>query len=234
MTVQYSSLYVELDGLLDTRLATLLLMGEDKALDAVKAGYLTRDLEEFPVSMTDWRKRYAQRDRFTLKESGVTKLMTALKEFVLATRHTADTPYPIEPKIYLNIYPYKLLDEEIKNIVQMVAIALNGQCDIEVLDLPPEEITPTYVKQTFSVMYMYRGIDWLEHHAQSEAFKQSTCPEVCLFVPAIYFNGRPSKSALDEAERLKMPAFKVVEQAAAPLIMLRFIPSGDFSIALTS
>lgn len=234
MEVQTSALMVMLDCLLDTRIGVLFSFGEDKMSDVLNGNYYTRQEDKFTgIDPELFKQRYQTRNKETLKNTGVTKIITLLQEFVFKTlNQSLVTPHHMLPKIVLNTYPYDLSETEKETFVKVLMHYTKQKCQIEVIHKAPIELTPTFVKRHFSVMIMYHYVEWLEIHSQSEAFKTVMCPEVTLIAPALFFNGTPKTDELQVLERQRMSPFKAIEMIASPFIGLRLMPIEDFSFVV--
>ena len=234
MEIKLSTLMVELDCLLDTRLGTLFSLGEDIAEQALTSNYYDRQEDKFPGVETDiFRAKYKLRDVSTLRNSGVTQIIQLIKEFVVKTlNQSIVTPHHYIPKIVLNTYPYKLSDKEKDNFVKVLMYLTKEECQVETIHMTYEALTPSYVKQVFSVMLMYDYRSWLECHAVNNAFKTQSCPEVSLIAPAIFFDGPLKLEDKQILEKQKITPFKAVEMIAAPFVNLKLLPVNEFSFIM--
>jgi hypothetical protein len=231
---ELSGLLIDLDCLLDTRLSILFNLLDDGVGAILANGYHSRKEDAFDgVDTAAFRTHYRRRDKAVLKNAIATPLLQFVKEFALETYHNnINTPFNMLPKIILNIHPYVLSDEEINTIVKMLIMATGQFADIEVIDMSMEEITPRYLNYNVSVVVMYEYYKWLEHHSQTKAFKKTTCPDIMMIGPALYFNGLPSAVMQEKARRLNTTGFAAMETTAEPLIKLKLFPVSFFSIAL--
>lgn len=231
--ISTSLLCIELDCLLDTRLATLYQLDPAAAKKVLTSGYHDRVVDAFPVDLQRFRQRYKDRDRTVLKDSIMTPLVRLCREFVQATlQQSINSPYQYIPKIAVNVHPYRLELSEQESISRAIATAVRQHCDIQLIDYAPEILTPQWVKQECSILVMYDYPAWLELHSVNENWKHVSCPEVTLMGPALYFNGLPSDSALAEAKALQTTPFEALEQIAGPLIQLSLLPVRYFSVAV--
>lgn len=225
-----SILCIELDCLLDTRLATLYQIDPAAASDAMASGYEHRVEDRFKVDAALFHSLYAARDRLILKNSLMTPMVRLCREFVEQTlRQKTDGPFQYTPQILINAYPYVLADSETETITRAVATAVKEYCDIQTVFYDYAQLSPAWVKQTCSILVLYHYPDWLEYHSLNGNWKKTTCPEVTLMGPALYFNGLPSDQILAEAKQLQLTPFEAMEQLAGPLIQLSLLPIRYFS-----
>ena len=228
--IEYSTILIELDALLDTRLALLASLGDTYLDHALSNDYYhNRISDKFgDLSIERFYELYGKRDKSILKEAFITPMGVLLKEFAFSTlKQILNTPYHYQPKILLNIYPYDLNEDEIEIIIRALINVTLNKADIQVINTPYEDITPSYVKKHISSMILYNCYKWIETHSENGKFKKTICPEVCLLGPAIYFKSYHSNNP---NEALK--SFEAMQTLMEPLINLRLIPVENFSIVL--
>jgi len=226
--MKISTLFVEIDTLLDTRMATINTMGVDALKAVLDSGYHDRPFDIFPGIDDDiFKQTYAKRDKTTLAQAMVTPVSQIVKEFVVSTLDNINnSPFHYKPEVMLNIHPYVLEEEEIDVIIRAVKSLTMGMCDIEVVDMSQEQITPLFVKVNLSVMIMYHYDMWLEVHSLSGDFKKHTAPDVTLMAPRIYFKKPKNQPDPD------MDPFSAMEKLVSPLIHLVLLPVETFSMVL--
>ena len=101
----------------------------------------------------------------------------------------------------------------------------DGLLDVEIVRMPLEEITPTFVKENFVQMVMYSYWEWLEVHSTNGNLKETQCPSVTLIGPAII----KSKEA---AKQLKgIDVFTVIEDYTGLFIKLSLRPVDLFCLS---
>ena len=183
--VKQSVFLTELDSVLDTRLGTLLAMDADKVASLLANGYHKRLKDEFPgFNMSEYWQRYAKRDAGVLMNSMATPMLEMLHDFVLKTlKQTLRTPFHKNPKIELNIYPFKLSEEVVREMVRCVAAATGGLCDVEAVDYSPQQLNPLFIKERYDVVTMYDYHLWYKAHIDSGLWSKYTCPNVSVFAP---------------------------------------------------
>lgn len=223
-------IFIELDVLLDTRLATLYNLGEENMISALNNGYFIRRTDTFyGTDKETFDKAYKARDKETLKNAGITKMIGFVRELIYAMNTQAiEEPIHSGPKIYVNIYPYKLNDDEITSIIKATALATGELCDIEIVDMTPDEVTPAFCKSNLAIMFLYNYAPWLE--AQAERFKITRCSEITVIVPGIYFNKEPTKEELSKALSTYMHPLKAIEFVSAVFINLKLYEIDNFCL----
>lgn len=223
--LEYSAIFIELDAILDTRLAILANL-DDVLLKKILEKYHNRDEDVFP-GMDDslFKELYANRTKEILSNSIITPMIELIKEFSQKTlKLLVSTPFHYKPKIILNIYPYELIEDEIVILISTIVNETNELADVQVVNMTYEEITPKYVKNNVSIMVLYEYYKWLEIHSANENFKKTTCPDIALLGPRIYFKPKP--------KRIEEDPHQAMEFLAGPFIGLKLISIEHFSMVL--
>jgi len=218
-----SGFLIELDCLLDTRLATIDLIDDTKTIEIVKDGYIHRDKDVFKGIDTDvFNARYKDRDLHTLRNAITTPMVKILNEFAVKTLKTSiSSPHHNKPKIILNIHPYQLDDDTRVLFIDMLRFITDNLADIEIIDYTYKQLTPEYMKDNVSIAAMYHYYEWLEIQSTTNGFDHITCPDVSILVPMIYFIDADNHTGLDPFESM----VKLME----PLVGLKMLSSYYFS-----
>jgi hypothetical protein len=227
-TQKPSRLFVELDALLDTRLGTLMIMGDKEVEAAFKHGYYDRFSDYFEgVDYEAFKDIYKNRDKRILKSSLMTPIGRLIKDFVLTTLHNVNnTPFHLKPVVLVNLYPYNLTDNEANNIIQGLVSLTLGLCDIETVSLSPAQLTPLYLKSNLAIVIMYEYDTWLEEHAKTEAWKKHTAPDVTVLAPNI------SMTKLKSLPHDFNDHLDAMQEVAAPFVNLKLIAIENFCLSL--
>jgi hypothetical protein len=223
--MEQASIYIELDALLDTRLATLFQMDPVQTQRVIQTGYFSRLYDEFEGFDGDaFKQAYGQRNLSTLKDAVATQAIDFINFFSAQTlKALVTSPFRRQPRAVINVYPYPLDDTVIPVLIQGVRAATKRMIDIEVVYLPLEEVTPHLLKSHYVVAVMYAYWEWLEAHALNRNLEKVQCPEITLIGPALL-------KSKDAAHQLKeIDPFKVVERYTEPYIKLRLYPAEKFS-----
>lgn len=223
-----SAMYVDLDCILDTRMSTLFKMGEDVVTKAIDLGWHERLSDFLPgIDFQVYQDLYKNRDKSTLKEAVMTPVAEMIREFALRTmENVLNSPFHYHPKIIVNVWPYQLDDDEKNVIASTVRHLTVDLAVVDIINFPPEKITPTYVKYMLSIMVKYEYMEWLEMHSASKEFEKVTCPDVSLLGPRLYLK-KPTRVLQDNED-----PFKETMEEAAPLIGLVLLPIENFSMVL--
>jgi len=226
--LKVASIFVELDALIDTRISVLWQMdGAETIKTILQADYHNRPIDMFEgIDNTKFKKLYDNRTKDCLKESMLTGVIDVIREFAYVTlSELVNSPRHFKPKVIINTYPYVLSEEEDNVLIATMVHLTNKLCDVQIVHMTYEEITPSYVKNNLEIIVLYEYYKWLEVHAKSEAIKRVTCPEVTMFGPRIYF--KPKDPTVDVGD-----VYKAMEELAGPFIGLKLMPVSLFSFCL--
>jgi hypothetical protein len=226
-------IYIELDALLDTRLATLArVAGEETAQRVLETGqYHARLSDRFAgVDKDVYQAQYKNRTVDTLKTSVVTNAIAIVRQLVAALAEDgAINPLHGGAKVTVNVFPYELTVEERDEIRRALVVWTRATAPIELVSIRPEDLTPSHCKELYSAMFMYEYNPWLTFH--NAALVQCPLPRVTLFAPAIYFEGEPpSAEELEEIIAAAAHPFRATQMLAAPMIGLQLIDVKHFSV----
>lgn len=223
-----SRLFIELDTLFDTRLAVLATMENNALEKAFKHGYYDRQSDSFPdVDYEVFKALYAKRDKSILKEAIITPVSMIARDFAVSTLNNVNnSPFHYKPVLMINIYPYKLEEEEISVIMSGARAMTKELCDIEIVDMSPVQLTPLYLKLNLAMVAIYEYDKWLEIHAVTEAWKKHTAPDVTVLAPRI------AMKKLDHPLPRDIDPFNEMQKQAAPFVDLKLIAIENFSLML--
>ena len=200
-------IYVEIDGLLDTRLGTIGLLSPETARKIISSpSYLEREVDEFEgVGQLEFKMAYADRDKHTLYNSVMTGLVFHMQGLVWQLKKQAiTTPFHDGIKLVVNLYPYSFSDAEREEFTRVILYRLNGGeteeageqdlVSVEYINIAQENLTPAHCKASYGAMYMYNPWHWLNLH--TEALKAVRLPEVIVYAPRLFHDGKPDAKAL--------------------------------------
>lgn len=230
-TGKQESIYAELDCLLDTRLGTIARIDPEAAKTLLSNGWRTRMQDVYEgVDMVAFRELFANRDQYTLAHSFQTACLELLRDIALSLREQAvKRPYHDGGALTVNYWPYKLSPEEIAAYQANIFAALGRQAPVYLRSISPRDLTPKYIKSSFSLVVMYDYDAWLSMHKESFE-KRIRIPEVSMFSPAIYFKDElPSETEMAKCKAEGVHPLKAVEAAASPLVELNLLDVKYFS-----
>lgn len=233
-TGKRENISVELDCLLDTRIATIARLSQTNAKLQLENNYRRRLQDKFEgINQQAYNDLYARRDQLTLSMSFQTKMLRLLREMVFKlTEQAVSRPYHDGATVFVNYWPYKLTPEEIKAYQANIYLGLGRMCQVNMRSIPPSEFTPRYLKsQKFSLVVMYDYDAWLSSHTKSFENPKNRLSDTAMFSPALFFKDElptPEDIAALKAEGLD--PWRGVEAAASPLIELNLLDVEYFSV----
>lgn len=227
-------LLVELDALLDTRLATIAQIAPALAVKAAESGYTERLNNDWDslldCSINDeFKRRYAQRDVETLKVSRCTASVLVVNEITQAWEDLAQNSPLVESyAVDINVYPYRLSEAELDAIVSAVLSYVSLDCQVEIVSYPPEALTPELIDKHWSILLLYDLDGWL--NAQVERLKEKKIPAVTIVAPALYHDRIPGEEDLPKETLGNISPFAALELALVEYVSINLIDAKYFSI----
>lgn len=136
-------IYVELDSLLDTRLATLIRIDEAEASKALELGYRERLSDVWSqlglnINQDVYAERYRKRDRATLQAARPSGIVPMVHQLVGALGKMADnTPFVEAVTLDVNFWPYQLTEGERQEILAAVRFSVGGDVQVDSVYFSP-------------------------------------------------------------------------------------------------
>jgi hypothetical protein len=186
--MEYTTLLLELDSILDTRLSLLINTFKDR-IDDILPIYFNRKTNEFKdiISLKDFNDLYKNRDRSVLKDAVICKSLLLVKDFVsVSLDNMIQTGLDIPPKLILNLYPYDLSSDEIKTIITSIIFHVGTEVDIEVAYLKHTDIEPIKLNKTIWGYLKFDYYNWLEDNGELFKDPNQRCPDTKLITPAYF------------------------------------------------
>lgn len=232
---KYSGFMVPLDVILDTRLGTIAKHDQALAQELASQGYRNRQNDDFGrMDRKTFAEAYKKRDKETLQHSVVTAMMPVLRDIIQSAALASGqdkSVHPELPKLYINLHPYVLTEEEEKELGTIVVNLIRTEnIEVELINVSPEDLTPEYCLERFNFMVMYSDYNaWMDLH-RYELFKKKYC-HIVLFAPALFDNDLPEQQAVIETVKsVGVHPLEMIEQAGKELIDLTLIDVKYFSI----
>lgn len=236
MKSTYHGVYVDMDALFDTRLASLLVVSEHLLPPVLASGYFHRMEDSFKEAHPGLTKKkfaelYASRNNEVLHASSYTKVLRVLQEAVQKLFHQKlETPHVTGICIYVNMHPFKLTEDEEGFLARALIHLTNGAAEVEFVNLPKEELTPRLCNEHFSAMIKYDYAEWLDYHAGTNALKQTPLTTITLMVPELFFARMPTADELNRMRKGSFDPFDVMEKIFAPVVHLKILPLDTFCV----
>ena len=179
---------IDLDTLLDTRLATVSLLDPLHASTLLHTTYRIREHDQFQsklYSVQEYQNAYKNRTVQTVMQAGPTGLAGLIMELIqedVSLREAVAGPYIFD--IDLNVYPYKLQPDECTELVDVLYQFFPLARNIRTVFLDTKVITPSFLKSSnFSYFFTYDFQAWLKHHVH--AFEHTAIPRLTIVAPKL-------------------------------------------------
>lgn len=232
-----TAIYINIDDILDTRLAVLDSLDPVATFELLKHHYYTRELDDWElytdgkIKNEDFTLAYKNRNKSILKKAKLTQLVPQLKEIINEMdAESIKNPNIDLPKIYLNYYPYEDLNdaevESIRNAVNLTCGSIRSTVDL--LYMSPHQLTPVFLKSITNFCFMYDFENWKNLHTTS--LINGELIGVQINAPELYLKEIPDeKECYIDGKKLTTP-FKAAELIMTPFLNLTYIPVRLYSM----
>lgn len=229
-----SGIYADIDTLFDTRLATLAMIHQGVALNALRNGYHIREIDEFDnVNHATFKELYDTRDADVLYNSPVTKIPEMIRDAVKGMfKQTLETPFSTKITLDINFYPYVVTDKAATALINTFKEMTTGVADIRAVWIPPTELSAKYCAERYSLMIKYHYAEWIDHLAKTDELKKNPLTIVTLYSPRLYFVRQPTKQERIKLKMQNQDLFLNTEKMFSPLINLKLLTIDYFCASL--
>lgn len=231
-----TKIYIDIDSLLDLRQAVLSrLMSLDQLTTYLQSeDYNFRTIDKFPIDMNQYSKINQDKASSLLSRSSLTYIINSLRSKIdhVEKRNTFHNKH-FPPEILLNVYPFKLHDDQVKIIQNLLFVKLKTSCHITIVSMSTKELTPHYINSNNIVsVFMYQFNEWLSIHTDS--LNQTKLTETLFYFPALY----QTEDTKNELEEIKKSGFKdifsYIEFLYSSVLNVNFLPVVFYSNLITS
>lgn len=226
--------YVELDALLDTRLATVAKIDSDAAVTLVTGEeYFERQIDDFEaltgIDVQTFREAYKARDIVTLQASRRTQAPQLLHELITKLEMAeSTTPYVEGLEVEVNVWPYELDNDEVDVLISAVMAFSGVETLVRAVRIQPADLTPKLIKDYYSGMIMYNFREWFE--LQLRNFNAVKIPDLPILAPAIWYEKIPvPDDYLSEGVKPNINPFRLCEVGLYDVFQLNLLPAEVFS-----
>jgi len=220
-------IYVEIDTVFDTR-ASLLYRLDKSILEKkiVDESYFTRVNDEFGYLPVDvFRVMYKERGRVLLEDPIVTKIYEVIRDYCNSTKHANMLSGKGDKlKVYLNVFPYDLKENELKNIALGLRSLIQVDVDVIIINKDITELTTDFLNKNIGLAIMYDGLSWIEYRIGIGDLISNSIPDMMLLTPRLIHK----RSVFYDADNDKL--FEDLEKKLSYLINILFIDVSLFSI----
>lgn len=233
------TILVEIDCLLDTRLALLETLHEDAVDTVLKNDYLSRDRDDYEIltkgliDQDTFINAYANRDKTVLEKARPTMIIDFLRAIIMELDYQkSTTPYVERVKVAVNYFPYKLSEEEKDVICLSVGHYLPKETWVETVSISPMNLLPSVIGESYEGVIMYNFDGWFIEHAKT--LDTTAIPQNKIYAPAFFVKDY-TEEELEEVDRelkelnLENP-FEYLEMAIGSRVDLELLRAELFSI----
>lgn len=179
-------IYTNLDSILDTRLGLIYSLNKKLFASIVKDNlnnYQSRIMDDFNgFDNRLFKELYKKRNNETIKSPIPTYIPHLLKSYIInALEQKPDEIITL----HLNVYPYKLSQEEKKNLHNGIFNIFKGIINVEILDKPEAEVTVKFMHENIGLIVMYNGLDWIDHNLSNKNLLSLGLPDILMIVPRL-------------------------------------------------
>lgn len=227
---------VDLDCILDTRLATLHLLNPDATPICLGSGYRERLIDDWPglssglISQDDFQIAYRDRDKDVLKEAMPTRLLEYLRTLCRdMIQQRLNRPEIEDIVVVVNLWPYSFTENEKTMLKAMVGYYVGPEVEIKTTTLGQDSVTPSVLKKDYGGYFVYDFNRWFQtHHKELDTV---ACPGVSIFTPALFIELPDFEQLRAETEDLvTRNPFELMEIATVSKIRLSYLPPSHFSV----
>lgn len=218
------NIYIELDCILDTKLALAMHLDEDSTVKFFQENkYTTRirnNIGNISADIIDtlWRHRTKGILQLALPTPIMEELVREMYYEVISDPALMST---IDPVIYVNYYPYNLNEEEIKNLSIILGRFVRST-QIKMISLSKEELTTKWVSDNVGSVIMLEGLQWLEYqNSIGNVLKHPITDRLMITPPIISL---PSSNV-----KISNDLFKAISDGYRTIINVQFIDVRYFS-----
>lgn len=225
-------IYIPLDALVDTRLGLLRQKWPEQFEKVDVVAYSQRKTfhvwKLFGVGKDEWLAAWKNRNVDTLLHSAPTELAMMLR---IAIGHLAvtamTTPVVEKPEIVVDIHPYRMTDEERRELKAAVEEMAPENTVVTVDSIGTERLSPELISIRFDCMFLYDLVTWIA--TQTEELKKKQIPKVIIHYPAVLHED--DVVTLDKIAKSESNPFDDIRQECAPMFTLSAVDPTLFSIA---
>ena len=232
-------IYIDLDSIFDTRLGVIGEIDPKLIKEVFNEKYLFRKSDTFGIMQKKtFDELYSVRDYNTLKISPYTAIFSVVNDIINKLLETAvGVPDVTGVKLYVNIFPYKLSNSFIGDLLEFIVQKTKQLVIVEIIDKSIDDLTFSYCVDKFDFLIMYDYNAFLESNVKKLEHKKNSLNDRILICPPIFYK-EFTKQEMDSLHR-KNPALSgkspidLLKIMAAPVIILEMIEVMAFSVDIT-
>lgn len=232
---QHAAMLVELDCIFDTRLGTLAKFGLDVYRDVQLKGYYNRVSDHFPgVDDAEFKKLYRERDAVTLSMSGITHVVSIVRDFVSRVHNlSATSPIKKIPRVDINLHPYNPPQSTLDLIEKALRVLIKDRFDLGYVKYSPEDLHYDLIKHTYDHAVMYNIGLWISAQGEDWEKRNRAHSDLTVFIPLLAHGSNKEEIPSDisnlaeEFERTISPLVNVMQM---PVVLFSQVASPFTSV----
>lgn len=232
---------IDLDVLLDTRLAALFATDWDWTIEVLKSGYRDRVTDSWNdirpgLDVNKYLEIYNNRDEELLKTAKLTgfmsNLLSIVKLYQIDLACNSDTTQSVT--FVINTYPYRLNQAVEYRLIEAVKQYIGSVVDTKITHEPLSKLSIGYMVGLGYTQYvLYSLSDWCEHHFTNEDNFENMAGKYNFAVVAPRI-ARPLvvevEQELRERNLTEEDPFELTRVVFATMMDLSFLPAESFSL----
>lgn len=205
-----NGVFVDLDSLFDTRFKLLDSIDHKLTLTFMEdLSFHRRVIDGFGyIAPKLFRELYYHRTKHVLNKPLLTDIPDLIGEFLFESS-VNDVAYDnayMEPHITINAFPYDLTDRDKETIRYVIGNYLNFDGRINIVCMPPLEITTEYLYKNYGLVIMYDLLSWFEKVSFRGYFRSLSLPDIVFLTPKLFtkadmFNAKDHDKIFEELEQ---------------------------------
>lgn len=233
------SIYIDLDSILDFRLATVSRLDDDLAASLMTEAYLDRhrDAEFFAqhgLNAEQYIAEYRKRDASYLIGAKPTAIFWLLGKIISENMITTPGPKGFrQVELVINTFPFVLSPDATAVLENAVSIYLDGKFHIRSINEDPAQLYPVEMKTRYTDIIMYDFNYWvMAHHG---VITQSNMHPAVIYTPAIMRGYEPDREKMADLEsefKDNLNPFEWTSQWLMDVVSLRYVDARHFSVEL--
>lgn len=209
---------IDIDSLFDTRLPILFALSPDTMQRYLDNGeYYTRTKDSFgDIPMNVFKGFYKNRDKRILLAAKPTEMFNLLTDYITSTQLSMTSLGDMRPiTIYLNTYPYNLLDDELNSILRLLN-DMGDNINVKTVNYDNYNLTPKWINKNVGVVIMYDSLEWLDINISYGTLPKTPLLEILMMGPQLITGNMAVKD-------IKPDTFNTMIESMNTLIGFNFI-----------
>lgn len=240
MSAEVRSVYVDLDSILDFRLATVSRLNDEFASTLLTEAYIDRNRDDLffkahgDIDVATYNDAYRNRNAEYLIGAKPTAIFWLLGKIISENMVANDTPNGYRHvELVINTWPFVLSEEAVNILENAVSIYLDGKFEIRSIHENPADISPADMKARFADVVMYDFSYWaLAHH---HTLTMTYMHPLAIYTPSIMRGHEVERERMAELEnefKNNTNPFEWTVQWLMDVVSLRYVDTRHFSIEL--